>query len=75
MQETKRRPFMFQLDSFNEEKRELERRQIMVDGPIGGTFKVSDGRITAEITINALGIEVKATNSLGQEETIYTRKV
>lgn len=75
MQETKRRPLMFQIDSFNDEKKEIERRQLVIEGPIGGSFKVSDGRIQAEITINALGIEVKATNTLGHEETIYTKKV
>ena len=70
----KRRPLMFVVDSLKERKG-IERQKILVDSPLGGTFRVSDGRVTADITFSEMGIQVDAVNSDGIFETIATRKV
>jgi hypothetical protein len=69
-----RRPLMFIIDSLHDDKG-LERRKMMVDNPLGGTFRVSNGKLTADITFSELGIEVNAVNENGEFETIYTKKV
>ena len=65
---------MFVLDSLND-SRGIERRKVWIDNPLGGTFRVSNGRLTADITISEIGIEVNAINEKGELETIYTKRV
>lgn len=74
MMRLSRRPLMFIVDSLHD-KRGVERRKIMVENPLAGTFRVSDGRLTADITISEIGIEVNAINEKGVVETIYTKRV
>ena len=65
---------MFIIDSLHD-SRGVERRKVMIDDRLGGTFRVSDGRLTADITISEIGIEVNAINEKGEVETIYTKRV
>lgn len=68
-----RRPLMFQVDSINEGKRTIERNKMLVENPIGGTFKVSNGKYLCEIAISEYGVSVKCQDRTGRTETISTR--
>ena len=65
---------MFIIDSLHD-ARGVERRKVMIDQPLAGTFRVSDGRLTADITFSEIGIEVNAINEKGEIETIYTKRL
>ncbi|MFH1127345.1 MAG: hypothetical protein ABIG84_07440 [archaeon] len=68
-----RRPLMFQVDSINEDKRIIERNKMLVDKPIGGSFKVSNGKYLCEIDMCEYGVRVKCTDKSGRVETIATK--
>lgn len=70
-----RRPLMFQVDSINEEKRTLERNKLMVENPIGGSFKVSNGKYLCEISLSEHCVRLKCSNKNGHTETISTKMI
>jgi len=68
-----RRPLMFQVDSINEDKRTIERNKMLVENPIGGMFKVSNGKFLCEIAISEYGVSIKCQDKTGRTETISTK--
>ena len=68
-----RRPLMFQVDSINEEKRILERSKMLVENPVGGAFKVSNGKYLCEIVLSECGVSVKCKDRAGRIETLSTK--
>jgi len=70
-----RRPLMFQVDSINEEKRILERNKLMVENPIGGSFKVSNGKYLCEISLSEHCVRLRCCNKNGHTETISTKLI
>ncbi len=70
-----RRPLMFVVDSINEKKRIIERNKMIVDTPIGGSFKVSNGKYLCEVILSEYGVLVKCRDKIGRIETIATRRM
>lgn len=69
-----RRPLIFIVESFNS-THDPEQNKIIVQSPIAGSFKVTNGKFLAVVTINELGVEVKAFDSQGNEERLSTKKL
>lgn len=64
---------MFQVDSINEEKRTLERNKLLVENPVSGSFKVSNGKYLCEIALSEHSVCLKCYDKSGHVETITTR--
>ncbi len=70
-----RRPLMFQVDYINEKKRVIERNKMLVENPVGGAFKVSNGKFLCEVVLSEYGVQVKCRDRRGRAETIHTRNM
>ncbi len=70
-----RRPLMFQVDHINEKKRSIERNKMFVENPVGGAFKVSNGKYLCEVILSDYGVQVKCRDKNGRAETIHTRNM
>lgn len=69
------KPFMFQLDVFDYAKHILERKRIITSRPVAGTFRVSNGEMLCDITLDRWGVLVRCQNKNGDFEYISTKKV
>lgn len=67
-----RRPFLIEVDSYNRASQEIKKNKFLIPGPIGGSFKVSNGKILADITINEAGVIVKTIDENGRVKVIST---
>lgn len=76
-QNFKNRPIVIQVDSWEagEMGDEPKRHKIIITDPIASSFKVTNGKYVAIVTIDELGIEVKAFDKEGNEEKFITRKL
>jgi hypothetical protein len=69
---TERRPFLIEVDSYNSASQRIKKHKFLIPGPIGGSFKVSNGKILADITINELGVIIKTIDESGKIKIIST---
>jgi len=70
-----KKPFLFQIDVFNEKEKVLERKKILVSRPLGGTFRVTNGDILCDITLDDRGVLVRCQSKRGDFEYISTKKI
>lgn len=73
-QKFERRPIVLQIDSWKKDN-SPERSKIIVPAPIASTFRVTNGKYMAIITIDELGVEVRAFDKAGNEEKFITKKL
>lgn len=66
---------MFHVDYINEKKRAIERNKMLVENPVGGAFKVSNGKYFCEVVLSEYGVQVKCRDRRGRVETIHTRNM
>ncbi len=64
---------MFQVDKINTEKEMLERHKFVISNPVGGNFKVSNGKYFCDITIDEAGVEVKCADKNGRASFLSTK--
>jgi len=69
-----RRPIVLQIDNWGKEGIP-QRNQIVIQNPVASCFKVTNGKYMAIVTIDELGVEIKAFDKDGNEERLTTKKL
>ncbi len=67
-----RRPLVFEIDSYDKARQEIKKHKMLIPAPIGGSFKVSNGKFLCDITINEAGVMIKTIDQYGRVKVLST---
>ena len=68
-----RRPLVFEIEKVNKEG--IQKEIIVVENPLAGSFKVSNGKITAFVYMNEDNIDIFVKDKEGNIKRFKTEKV
>ena len=67
--------FMFQMDVFDRDNKVLERKKMVVSRPVGGKFRVTNGDMLCDVTLDRFGVLVRCQSKKGDFEYISTKRI
>ncbi|MCK4555840.1 MAG: hypothetical protein KAT83_04490 [Candidatus Aenigmarchaeota archaeon] len=68
-------PFMFQMDVFDSDKKIIKREKMVVSRPVGGKFRVTNGDMLCDVTLDRFGVLVRCQSKKGDFEYISTKRI
>jgi len=69
-----KRMLVFQIDNWADSG-QPQRNKLIVPNPIASSFKVTNGKFIAQVTVDELGVEVKCFDRDGREERWASKKL